>query len=235
MLTKAKVGIMDYPPEKPLDRWNNYDNIPFYEEAASGLLQKFAVIGGLDTCCDMQIAYPFIKNCHSILEVGAGYGRILEFLIAQDYQGEIFAIERSFKFKKILQTKFKDKINFFFKDLNSFFPNRKFEAILWMWSGISDFSQTEQLKILENLSNNLEENGILVLDTLIHTEELKNESYSIKQSYIIQKNNFKAYGYKPSPEEIELYARKLQFKNINHRLKYRTSTNRFRNLHFLFK
>lgn len=238
MQPQPAVGLMDYLPEKNLNQWNdqwtNYDNVPFYEEAASGLLQKLATLGGLDTCCDMEIIFPYIKDTHSILEVGAGYGRVLDYLTKQNYQGKISAVERSLSFNKILQSKFKDKVSLYNKDLHDFYSDQKFDVILWLWSGIADFSQHEQPLILKKLSSFLTPNGFLVIDSTPPLRKPVNVIKAKGPEYIIRLGNEISHVYCISNEEITLYAKKIGFKKITH-IKYNTLANRIRILHFLQK
>ncbi len=214
--------------------WTNYQNIFFYEEVAGGLLQELAIIAGLNNCCDIELIKPYIANANSILEVGAGYGRVLDYLVKQELSCKISAIERGEKFCEILKSKFAMHVNIYQTDLHDFQAFEKFDIILWMWSGIADFSQHEQLPILSKLTSFLSSNGILILDTISPKIKPLSSTNTLGSHYKIQLGKETNHVYCTSSNEIKHYANELQFKKFKCQ-EYRTSTNRIRLLHILQK
>ncbi len=176
----------------------------------------------------------YIFNATSILEVGAGYGRVLNYLTNHKFLGKITAIERSKKCTNLLIKKFGNKINILNQDLKHLQIKNEFDLILWMFSGISDFSQSEQLPILTKLTESLTKNGKIILDAFSHSVKPVNAITASSQGYIIEDENKTLYGYIPSPQEIDNYAKVLGFKNIAH-IPYQTTTNSKRILHILIR
>jgi len=213
--------------------WSNCNNAAFYEETPANVFMEFAARGGIDSCCDLELIKPYLDQAKSILEVGAGYGRVIDYLINNNFAAKITALERSKQFFNLLTQKYQNKVNLIQVDLPNYQTTDRYDLILWMWSGISDFAQEEQLPILSLLTKLLTKNGILVIDTLVHSKKLKNESYSAGKNYVIEVNECKIYGYKPSPEEIDAYAAALNFKQVKHLLEYETNMKLKRNLHIL--
>jgi len=213
--------------------WTNHDNGAYYESIPIETFQSFAVAGGFENGCDIDIIYNEIKNAQSILEVGAGYGRVLDNLIKRQYSGELFAIERSKKMHRHLTKKFSNQANIINADINSYEPERKFDVILWMWSNISEFPKHHQLAMLKKLSHWLTKDGKFILDTISHKIKLAENFLTQDQWYIAECNFGTAYGYIPSLEEIAEYGNKLKFQNIKH-IPYITDTNRNRIIH-IFK
>jgi len=211
--------------------WTNYNNIPFYEEAAYGLLENLAIQGGLNKCCDLELIKPYIINTSSILEVGAGYGRVIEYLLANNFKGKLSAIERGMTFCEIIKNKFHNNINLFQADLLTFQTKEKFQTILWLWSGIADFSKKEQLATLYKLFSFLCENGLLIIDNIPHSVTPLKANSTKKQHINVRLGKENSYLYNVSSEEIIEYAKKIKayVKIIN----YKTNTGRNRIIYLL--
>ncbi len=80
----------------------NESNIAFYDFIKPEGLKKFTIKAGLATDCDMSVLKPYWFNAISILEIGAGYGRAIDYLLKHQFQGEIVAVERRANFFKHL-------------------------------------------------------------------------------------------------------------------------------------
>ncbi len=210
--------------------WKNADMGDYYENIPIELLQNYAIKGGFENGCDIDLVYPYIKHTHSIIEVGAAYGRVIGHLIRKNYSGEIYAIERSKSFCKYLRQHYQDRVNIINMDIQYFQPPQKIEAMLWMWSNITEFPKIEQLPMLKHLSSWLMPSGIFVMETILHTLKPTNVTFTQGQSYVVDSEYGKAYGYTPSTQEVHEYAEKLGFKYIKH-INYKTSTKRERILH----
>jgi len=214
--------------------WKNDDNAQYYENLPNGTLQNFAKLGGLDTYCDLELIRPHIMQANSILEVAAGYGRVLDGLIQMGYQNKIVAIERCEKFYPLLK-KYSEKnpaITTVHSDIRTFNPNEKFDLILWLWSGMCDFTREEQSSILKNLALQLHPKGIMILETMPCSVIPKNAVCSIERLSVIHggRNSY-LYVYTPSLAEVDNYAKNLGLK-VQH-IPYLTPTNRPRILHVL--
>lgn len=218
-------------PTTPI--WQNSDNLSYYEAVPIETLRKYATIGGFESGCDIDIVFDHIKDAGSILEIGAGYGRVLNNLLERGFGGELFAIERSDNLFQHLQSNYSGRATVINGDINHFQPENKFDVILWMWSSISDFSKPEHVSILQKISGWLSDNGLLILDTISHTTTLADEFTLEDQNYIERAAHGTAYGYIPSSQEITEYAQILNF-NIK-QIEYKTKTNRPRIMHFLKK
>jgi SAM-dependent methyltransferase len=202
--------------------WNNKDNIEFQDMAARG---------GLDSCCDVDIVYPFIEKTASLIEPGAGYGRVIGHLLKKGYSGKIYAIERSKKLFNHLMNEFQNKTELFNADIQTFTLPEKVDAILWMWCNISDFHKDQQLEIISHLAHWLKPEGIFVIETISHDIVPKNATSNSGQTYAIETNYGTAKGYIPSSQEIETAARSIGFQVK--KIPYTTPTDRSRIIHIL--
>lgn len=215
--------------------WKNIDNkLNFYNKIPQNLLETYSTRGGLSTGADIGFIWAKIKDAPSILEVGAGYGRVIETLLKLGYGGKITAIEQSPNLINAFEKKISNKCHIHKGDINTFTTDSKFNIILWLWSGISDFSPKEQLKTVFNLHSLLTPNGLLFLDTFPCLEKPANAILSKNQSYIITHANCTAHGYIPSPLEVKNYAKYAGFKKTIMET-YLTDTGRTRIMYELQK
>lgn len=207
----------------------------FYEKLPLNIFKEYAITVGLNTYCDLKIIKEYILKSHSILDVGSGYGRVLEYLISLKLNAKITSIERSKSLQQFLKKRFSDKFTFIDIDLREVKFREQYDLILWMWSGIEDFSAAEQFHIVKKLYAHLEPNGLLVIDTvppLIVENLLAGED---KSEYItVKEQDLEITCYYPSIQLMKSYASKLNRCDIQHK-EYKTTTNKQRLLHFLFK
>lgn len=210
-------------------KWSNVNNGNFYQKMRFEDFFQNAIQGGLDTGIDVKNLEKYITNANSILEVGAGYGRVLTHILNLGYTGKLVAIERDKKFCQFLQSQFNSRADVFCEDIFDFKPNKKFDLILWMWGSICEFSKAEQLKVISQLASMLNKNGHLILDT-IPIECASVNATALSPHYrVIKTHHGKDYCYLPSDDDIVQFAKKTYL--VHHKdLIYRTTTNRKRRL-----
>ena len=146
--------------------WINVDNAELYEKMPLDFFMSVAAQGGLDTCNDVAAIKNYIDNAVSILEIGAGYSRVINFILKQNYNGQITAIERNLKLYQHLQQVYSDKITLVNTDIQKVKLNTKYDLILWMWTGICEFSKPEQQAVIKMLADYLSPQGFLIIDTI---------------------------------------------------------------------
>lgn len=141
-------------------------NKEFYENFPVGKLNgEYALNAGLSNAYELE--HPIIKNfvnkLKTILEIGSGEGRIIQWLIDQGYDGKIFAVERSKPFLDYLRKEYSqyNNIEILEKDIiNDSLPG--VDLGLFLWSGILEFDEKDQKILVEKLSENCKK---LVIDT----------------------------------------------------------------------
>ena len=213
--------------------WTNKDNLDYYENIPVALLQHYATIGGFDNGCDIDLIYnDYIAHANSVIEAGAGYGRVIQCLLDRGYRGKITAIERSKQFYNFMRDKFDNKANIINCSIDDFVCTEPADIVLWMWSNISEWPQPEQAKILKHLAGFCKKGGFLILDTISHLITPLNVSMSDTQSYIAETEYGTAYGYTPTTDQIDLYAEKIGAISVAH-ISYITTTGRNRLIHVL--
>ncbi len=214
--------------------WSNYDNSDFYENINIADMQELAAIGGLSTGCDIEKLKPYWSKAKSILEVGAGYGRVIQSLLNNNFSGKITAIERSNILFQNLQQHYGDNVALLHNDIhNCQNIDDTFDIVLFLWSGIADFLPIEQQHIINNLAKLLNNGGKLILDTMPDkTTPLGMEKSKIQRVYKQIHNDCVVYTYSISIEEIDSYAQSAGLTNVRH-IPYMTDTGRARLLHIL--
>ncbi len=217
--------------------WTNYDNCDFYEKITVAGMRYFAETVGLASGCDLKNIVPFWQSANTILEIGAGYGRVISYLRANRFGKKITAIERSKALFRSLQKKFDnfdDSITLQHGDIhNSREITEKYDVIFMLWSGIADFPPIEQRELICNLRKKLNVGGKLILDTLPEDVTPTNMQASETERVFKQIfNNSTVYTYSMTINEIDLIAKHARFHSVEH-LSYYTDTNKQRMLHVL--
>ncbi|HXA00564.1 MAG TPA: class I SAM-dependent methyltransferase [Cytophagaceae bacterium] len=211
----------------------NEKNFDFYRNLGVDPFKKLAVVGGFNSFTDLELTYPFVKHSESILELGAGYGRCLDFFIAKEYTGKLIAVEQSDPLVKYLKQHYSSRVEILQEDIKTLELKEKVDAALWMWSGIIDFSKEEQLNTTRHIVSLLNHSGRLVVDTPRigfqtfathsndHTIHL-DSSYGTLDCYI------------PDEKEMRELKEKLNMKQLDV-IHYLTATDKQRTLYILTK
>lgn len=211
----------------------NDKNIGFYNNLGVEPFKKLSEIGGFSSHIDLEIIYPHIKDSKSIVELGAGYGRCLDYFIDKGFHGKLIAVEKAKPYLDYLKKNYSHKAEILDKDIKKLELPEKVDTILWMFSGIIDFSPEEQMEVLKRLNGLLNEKGKLAIDIpklgfqtyADHSDEqhLKFESeYGLLECYI------------PSWEDMTEYQVKCGFSHVI-RLGYKTTTEKERTIYILSK
>ncbi|MDO8953528.1 MAG: class I SAM-dependent methyltransferase [Gammaproteobacteria bacterium] len=211
--------------------WGNNDNASYFEKVPYMVLSQYTVKGGIDKGCDIDLVFPYIKNTSSLIEAGAGYGRVVKSLLDRGYKGKIYAVERSQNLCKQISNDFKESAEVICDDIQNYVPLEKVDAVLFMWSSISEFPKSQHLKLLSHMISWLKLNGILIIETISHLLIPQNADCSSKQFYSVETEYGKVNGYLPSSDEIELVSAQLGFKVK--KIPYQTETGRDRIIHIL--
>lgn len=207
--------------------WKNQDNIDlFYNQVDISTLRNYISQGGLSGCCDLDLIYHDVGPSKNLLEIGAGYGRVLNGLLARHFAGKITAIEPSKKFFKETQGLAK-QCKLLNTSLQELIPVKKFDCVLWLWCGISDFTFSEQLNALKCIRKLMLKDGVLFIDTFPATQQPNNASSSSGQEYIVKSKNHTLRGYIPRAVEIAENAQQAHFE-LTQSYTYKTDTNRER-------
>lgn len=214
--------------------WGNRDNAIFYETLSIEQIKKVAVQAGLSTGCDVDLVLPYLQAGSAVLDVGSGYGRVVEQLREKGFKGSITAVERSKTFAQYLQHNHIEIIDqLVCEDILDFTSKQKFDVILLLWDGIADFIAQEQAQLLAHLARLLTQNGIILFDNLsplVISENAKKVS-SLLTEITLEQAKMKYYHM--SEKELAVVTEQL---NLQHDLThYITETGRPRVLHHLSK
>jgi phospholipid N-methyltransferase len=212
----------------------NKHNLEAYCKISADEMRKIAITGGIDSGCDVAIIKPYILKSSAIFEVGAGYGRVLEHIVKTGYEGNISAIEYNPKFCNILQESFSEHVDILNEDLCETNITKKFDCILWLWNGISDFSKQKQPEVLQKLLNMLIPGGVLIFDTF---PLIADPLYSIKikeKEYYIKVNQETIRVYCPTLDDVNNYGDYLNVTERKH-VEYLTDIGRKRIMHIFTK
>jgi len=211
----------------------NDKNQIFYNNIGIAPFLELSEKGGFSAYKDLALISPFLKDTDDILELGAGYGRCLDYFIAKNHQGKLTGVEYSKTLVDFLTHKFNDKAEIIHADIKALSLNRLFNVALWMWSGIIDFSKEEQVVSCKRIFDHLKPGGILVLDLpRIGVQTIANH---LDQQHLVFNTSFgEINAFIPSDEDIEFIKGTARFESVQ-KILYETTTDKKRTLYRFYK
>jgi ubiquinone/menaquinone biosynthesis C-methylase UbiE len=222
----------------------NEKNFEFYNKLGVNPFKEFAIVGGFNTFVDLELIYPYINKSKTVLELGAGYGRCIEFFLQKGYHGKIIAVEQSpalIDYLKVKYQKFKNLI-LLQADIKNLQLSEKIDVALWMWSGLIDFSKDQQFLCLEKIFKMLTDGGKIIIDTprIGFTTITQHKIGFIAGAKSDEKNlSFNTpFGelncYIPDEKEMEEARKEIGFKELKV-INYKTATEKQRTIYILEK
>ena len=142
----------------------NDKNLLFYKNIGLNPFMKLSDVGGFSSYADMELIASYISPEASILELGAGYGRCLDYFIKKGHKGKLTGIEFALPLVDYLNQNFSGKAEIINADIKKLELSSKYDVALWMWSGIIDFSKEEQLHSCKRIYAILHEGGRFFID-----------------------------------------------------------------------
>jgi predicted O-methyltransferase YrrM len=217
---------------------NNQQNATFWKEIPAETLKDFAKRTGIENGEDVNALAQLInlQSSKRILEIGAGYGRVIARILSLGYTGELIAIERNPQYVELLRKTFSSRVHVVAKDLieKDVAPKKPSDIILWMWSGIMDFNKQEQKAMIAKLKTMLSANGILVVETPKLGSIMNTTQQKDAQNVQLTVNYQTLHGYLPTSAELERIAKKAKFSKQEN-MSYTTQTQRERMLYLFHK
>ena len=213
----------------------NEKNFGFYTKLGVEPFKGLAEIGGFASYTDLELVYDKIKDANVVMEIGAGYGRCIDFLLKKEFKGKVMAIEQSPTLCAYLKERYSgySNIELIEGDFMKLSLIRKADVALWMWSGLIDFAPEEQKNCLQKLHGLLNPKATVVIDIprlgfktyATHTDEQHlhlDSPYGTLDCYI------------PSEEDMQRYCRETGYADCSS-LDYQTDTNKERTIYILEK
>ncbi|MFN3234108.1 MAG: class I SAM-dependent methyltransferase [Gammaproteobacteria bacterium] len=202
--------------------WCNEDNQTIYENMPLDDLEHCAHLVGIAHGEDIDQIQRYLYSAKNILEIGAGYGRVIRKLLADYPRANITAIERITKYADYLKQTYPE-VNVVNENIFNVTFTQKYDVILLMWSTFGEFSRNEQGKLLNYLLSQITPKGVIFI------ELWKPMSKHVYANKVIENNvEYKSvygnhYVYIPRKKELITFARKnlISLKTIN----YKNSTN----------
>lgn len=214
--------------------YTNKENFGFYQGIGIETFLDHAKRSGMELCPDMKLCWDELKDKDSVLEIGAGYGRCVKFLLDKGFKGAIYALEQSDALLGYLRNHFAaENVTPIENDLQHYAPPQKIGAALWMWSGILDFSPEEQARMVKHIYNMLENDGVLVVETPKMGIKTFGDHDDPQHLHVDA-----PYGrldcYIPTADEMRQYSNSAGFSSFEQK-DYKTSTEKERSLFILKK
>lgn len=168
-------------------------------------LPALAYMCGINDYRDLKPWANLIKNSESILEIGAGYGRVLDYILSIRRKGKLSAIEINSHLADLLKVKYKNKVKVTNGNLldKKNYQTKSHDLVLWMWGSILHINSSLLCKAFLNIYSALIPNGILIIDIppsdtyainrkgmqKIIGRKIKEVSFLEKETILIHTNN----------------------------------------------
>jgi len=184
----------------------------FYDSISLDDFLKAAERAGLKNKPDMEKIAPYLKNAKRVLDLGAGYGRCLEFLV-DNFNGEIYAVEFSHKLAEFLKERFSPRVKVYEQDMRNLNIEGSFDIVLSNWGAVNNLNFEEQLQLLCNLRLITTKSGIIFFETRRGLLRNYSKDKNKQNSRFTHKGTNKFFmGYVTSKEEFGEMARKSGYK-----------------------
>lgn len=181
---------------------------------------------GLSDCSDLQALMPYLSHKNHILDVGAGYGRVLNYLDQRGFKN----IEGIDYVPHFIQeaSKVNEHIRLYRGDFLTYVFNNKYDVVFMLWAFIMEFDRATQLRLIRKGLQILAPQGILVVELI--DNQLPDECSSTEDGIIeLDMDGYPFNGVITSVEDIKAILRKVGA-NLTGLFTYRTDNNNVRTL-----
>jgi SAM-dependent methyltransferase len=184
------------------ETWHNLDNKEFCEKLSLHGFLNMLRISGLTNNPDVILLSDYIEHANSILEIGGGYGRVINACQQMGYSKKLTAIEYAHTYANFLKDNIQN-CHIIEGDFLEYFFRAKFDLILMMWTTIAMFSPNEQKLCLTKCAKLLKTGGYCVIDLLITNNSNEAKVSKPKEFYVKdQEIGANRHGYIPTTFEI---------------------------------
>lgn len=196
--------VLTHNKQQPVieEGWNNYDNKEFCEKLSLHGFLELLKLSGLETNQDIATISDYINQSNHLLEVGGGYGRVINACQKMGYSNKLTTIEYSHKYADFLN-KHMHNCEIIEGDFLAHSFSNKFDLILMLWTTIAMFSPTEQELCLKKCAKQLKPGGYCVIDLLV-TNNSNMAKANKPREYCLhdQESGLNQHGYVPTTFEI---------------------------------
>lgn len=211
----------------------NKTNKDFYKNVPLSVFQGMTEQGGFSAYKDLKLIANHIPSESTVLELGAGYGRCVDFLLQQKHTGLIVAVEQSEPLFEVLRDKYSrvDNVNVLHEDLMTMKDQFQAGVVLWIFSGLLDFAKEEQLVVLKKIRSWVIDGGKVFID-IPQLSPLTIARYTGVQDIVMETAYGKIETFLPSQEDMKQYAIAAGFSSVA-AIDYDTDTEKKRTMFIL--
>lgn len=211
----------------------NDQNLLFYNNIGLDPFMELSVKGGFSSYKDMEMIASYISDTASVLELGAGFGRCLNYFIDKGHKGKLTGVEYSKPLVNYLQEKFEGKAEILNADIKKLELKEKYDIALWMWSGIIDFSSEEQVSSCKRIYDALNAKGRMFIDVpRLGVQTIAN--HLDNQHLVLTTEYGEIHAFIPDDRDMENIKEKVGFAHLE-KIEYATATDKQRTIYMLEK
>jgi tRNA A58 N-methylase Trm61 len=213
----------------------NKSNKQFYNNLPLDVFKDMTKQGGFSDYKDLKLIADRIPPAAHVLELGAGYGRCIDFLLSRKHTGHITAVEHSTPLLTVLREKYNalPQVEVLEEDLNTTVQVFNADVVLWIFSGLLDFSKEEQVSMLKKIQTWINDGGKLFVD-IPQLAQLTIARYTDKQDIVMDTPYGSISTFLPSELDMKEYAAFAGFSGVEV-LHYDTDTDKKRAMYIFSK
>ncbi|NLR91023.1 MULTISPECIES: class I SAM-dependent methyltransferase [Flammeovirga] len=210
-------------------------NVAFYQKMPLDIFKGFADQIGLAGGEDLQQVYATIQEDAVIMELGSGYGRIINSLKANNFKGKIIAVEIVDTLVDILKQNSSDDIQVVQADVCALdWEEESVDIILWMWSGILELSADDQKLAIEKAYKWLKKGGRMIIECPYNDSISKVGMLSNDKKIVVEEEWGVLNATLVEEQDVAFYSSKAGFKEYSLDT-YETTTQLTRAIYTLIK
>ena len=209
----------------------NQQNQQYYSHFRKHDLDHYLNAAGLSTNKDLLLILPHIELANSILIVGGGFGREIDFIQAHNHCANISVVERNADYIDYMRGNHKN-CTYFCEDILNWTPTEKFDVVLLLFGMIQEFSADEIPQLFEILAASLSKDGTVMIDGMASLQSTERFTFHDHNYFEMEHENcvLKANVY--SHSKLAKLASHTPLK-LKHSLPYITDTGMQRCMHQL--
>ena len=194
--------------------WYNKDNQTIYEHFNKGEIDRYYSNLGIGNK-DLDALGPLIEQATDVLEVGAGSGRVVNYILEHHPEKQVVAVERVTAFYQNLEEHYGHRAVIVHSDIMQYRPRKTFDTILLLWAGICEFNLEEQENLVAHLSALQSDDGCLVIETMMSAYDSSNVT-TIQQSndYLIERGDDTMHCHIPSLSAMQCMGAEAGYQSV---------------------
>lgn len=209
---------------------NEFNHKELYENISIKEMRELVIKSGLDKHPDLESIKNHLDG-ESIIEIGCGYGRNINWLLDNTEASSIIGVEISNNLYTEARKNISPRLSIIHGNFLDMSFKHSFDAALLLWTGVTDYAKEELGFLFKKIRSEISDNGKLFIDYLdtdlgINPANCtKNNSFEDDVYEVQGLSNSRGYAYIPAFKIIQDIVIDNGFE-LDKKVPYETTTNK---------